>query len=57
MNYVRLEGNGQCSCKRCEEKRGWNRHWTCMCYKIEGLEGVYCGECLTELKEEENETN
>lgn len=55
INYIKLEGNGQCSCKRCEEKRGWNRHWTNMCFKIEGFDGVYCSECLKEILAEEQE--
>lgn len=46
---IKLDGDGQCSCYCCEQKHGWNRQWTCMCYEHEGH--VYCYECLKELLE------
>lgn len=48
----KCEGNGQGSCKRCEEKGIWNRIWMCFLYKIEGKEGCYCYECAKEIESE-----
>jgi len=46
---IKLDGEGQCSCYGCEQKRGWNRMWTCFCYRYEGH--VYCYDCLKEILE------
>lgn len=44
---TKLEGNGQCSCYSCEEKEGFNRHWTSWCYRYKGH--IYCNNCLTKI--------
>ena len=44
---IKLQGNGQCSCKGCKNKKGFNRHWTSMCYEVN--DEVYCSSCLKEL--------
>ena len=43
------QGEGQGSCKRCNDKGIWNVNWMCMLYRIEGLEGCYCSKCVDEL--------
>lgn len=48
-------GNGQGSCKICEEKGVWNRHWMSFLYTVEGYEGIYCYECAKELERKEND--
>ena len=42
-------GDGQGSCKRCQEKGIWNKLWMCFLYKIDGLDGCYCENCVKEL--------
>lgn len=42
LKIIRCEGNGQGSCKGCDDKGIWNRHWICFLYKIQGQEGCYC---------------
>lgn len=50
----KLDGNGQCSCARCEATRGWNRYWTSMCYQYDGK--IYCYDCMQKIiKGETNE--
>lgn len=46
----RLDGDGQCSCRICEIRKGWNRIWTCMCYMIN--ETVICNTCYSRIKKE-----
>lgn len=52
LEVVQAEGNGQGECKRCADNGIWNRHWTSMLYKIKGMEGLYCSECVKKIKEE-----
>lgn len=52
---TKLHGNGQCSCYRCEQKVGFNRHWTDWCYSYKGH--TYCSDCLREILKEEKEVN
>ena len=52
MKITRCEGEGLGSCKRCEDKGKWNRSWMCFLFKIEGLEGCYCKNCVEEIKNE-----
>ena len=48
MNEVKkLQGNGQCSCKGCKDKKGFNVQWVSMCYEVDNE--VYCSSCLREL--------
>lgn len=42
----RCSGEGQGSCKRCDDNGKWNRMWTCFLYHIEGMEGCYCSDCV-----------
>lgn len=48
---TQCKGEGQGSCKRCNDHGLWNRHWMSMLYKIEGHEGCYCSECVRKIKE------
>lgn len=47
------EGEGQGSCKRCEDQGKWSTNWMCLLYKIEGHEGCYCSDCVKEILKEE----
>ena len=53
LKIIRCEGDGQGSCKGCNDKGIWNRHWTCFLYKIEGQEGCYCDKCTKEIMRKE----
>lgn len=53
MKITRCQGNGQGSCKRCEQEGRWNRVWTTMLHEIEGYEFVYCSDCVKKIKEEQ----
>lgn len=44
------EGEGQGSCKRCEDNGIWNRSWMCFLYKVDGYPGCYCRKCATLLE-------
>ena len=46
-----LSGDGQCSCYGCEQKIGFNRHWTTGCYQYKGH--VYCSSCIEEVLKQE----
>ena len=46
---IHCTGQGQGSCKRCEDKGIWNRTWMCFLYRIEGLNGCYCEKCVKEI--------
>lgn len=48
-------GDGQGSCKRCEDNGKWNRAWMCFLYHIDGLNGCYCGDCVRAIAAERNE--
>lgn len=55
VKITQCQGKGQGTCKRCNDKGIWNREWMCFLYRIEGLEGCYCRECVKEImREEEN---
>lgn len=56
LKITKCKGEGQGSCKRCDDHGIWNRHWMSMLYKIEGYEGCYCPYCVREIMEgEKNE--
>ena len=55
MKIKKCDGNGQGSCKRCSEKGIFNRSWMCLLYKIEGVEGIYCSDCVKEILSEISE--
>ena len=52
MRFVKCDGEGHGSCKRCLDKGKWNMMWACFLYKIEGYDGVYCEDCLKEIQAE-----
>ena len=60
---TKCKGEGQGSCRRCNDKGKWNRNWMCFLNKIEGYDGCYCNECTKEILNEyeqnktEKETN
>lgn len=52
LKVIQCKGNGQGSCKRCDDRGKWNRVWTSMLYEIYGLDGCYCSNCVKEIKHE-----
>lgn len=54
---TRCKGDGQGSCKRCDDKGIWNRTWMCFLYRIEGHEGLYCDKCVKEIMNQETKGN
>lgn len=50
MRIKQAQGNGQGQCALCKKRGKWNVQWMCFLYKIEGKDGVYCKNCLAELK-------
>lgn len=57
MNIVKCEGEGHGSCKRCNDRGKWNRMWMCFLYRIEGMEGIYCSDCVKEIEKERGKRN
>lgn len=53
LKITQCKGEGQGSCKRCDDHGVWNRHWMSFLYKIEGYEGCYCSYCVKEIMEDE----
>ena len=51
MTITKCQGEGQGTCRRCADKGKWNRSWMCFLYKIEGIEGCYCRNCVAEIAE------
>ena len=52
LKVSRCYGEGQGSCKRCNDHGIWNRCWASFLYKIEGYDGCYCSYCVQEIIEE-----
>lgn len=52
ISVTQCKGEGQGSCKRCTDNGKWNRAWMCFLYKIEGLDGCYCSDCVKEIRKE-----
>lgn len=52
MKVRKCIGDGQGSCKRCSDNGKWNRSWMCFLFEIDGLDGVYCSDCMHEIAEE-----
>lgn len=50
LKVTQCEGEGQGSCKMCEDNGNRNRAWMCFLYKIEGYEGCYCSECVEKIR-------
>lgn len=55
MKVIKCQGEGAGSCKRCKDNGRWNQNWMCFLYKIEGLNGCYCSECVKEIFNEHKE--
>ena len=49
MKITQCKGEGQGSCKRCDESGIFNRQWMAFLYEIEGYEGCYCEKCVNEI--------
>lgn len=56
MEVTKCKGEGQGSCKRCTDNGKWNVSWMCFLYKIDGLDGCYCSDCVKAIKQENNKT-
>lgn len=46
---MKCNGEGQGSCKGCADAGIWNVEWMCFLYKIPGMEGCYCENCVKEI--------
>lgn len=57
MKVIQCKGEGGGYCRRCEDNERWSRNWMCFLYRIEGLDGCYCSDCVKEIKKEEEERN
>lgn len=51
---TRCKGEGQGSCKRCNDMGIWTRSWMSLLSHIEGYEGCYCSKCVKEILEQED---
>lgn len=51
------QGEGAGSCKRCTDRGKWNQNWMCFLYKIDGLDGCYCRDCVEEIRKEMEASN
>lgn len=54
MNIIQAKGEGQGQCILCMSRGKWNVHWMVFLYRIEGKEGLYCSNCVNELKKGNN---
>ena len=54
LKVTQCKGEGQGSCKRCNDYGIWNRQWMCFLYEIEGYEGCYCSYCAEEIMDGES---
>jgi hypothetical protein len=52
LKITRCTGNGQGECTRCKQLKGWSREWMTFLYKIEGRDGLYCGDCVRQIAKE-----
>lgn len=50
MKIKRAEGEGQAQCRGCKDKGRWNVQWCTFLYEIEGLDGLYCHDCMQQIK-------
>lgn len=49
INIKQCEGECQGSCSMCDEMGIWNRSWMCFLYKIKGMNGCYCSNCVNRI--------
>lgn len=52
MIVTQCVGEEDGSCKRCLDNGKWNSYWMVFLYKIKGLDGCYCHECVKAIKKE-----
>ena len=57
MKITQAQGEGQGQCTLCKKRGKWNVKWMCFLYRIEGKEGVYCIDCVNEIKTKEVEND
>ena len=57
IKVSKCKGEGAGSCKRCTDRGKWNQNWMCFLYKIDGLDGCYCGDCVEEIRKEMEANN
>lgn len=50
MKITQAQGNGQGQCTLCKKRGKQNVQWIDFLYKVEGKEGVYCKNCVDELR-------
>lgn len=50
MKITRAQGYGQGQCALCRKRGKWNVQWMCFLYRVDDKEGVYCKDCVAELK-------
>lgn len=50
VEIKRAKGNGQAQCRGCKNKDKWNVQWCDFLYEIEGKEGLYCFNCVKEIR-------
>lgn len=50
VEIKRAEGNGQAQCKGCKDKNKWRVQWVTQLYEVEGKEGLYCFDCVKEIR-------
>lgn len=55
MLIAQCKGNGQGSCKRCYENGRPYVNWCGWLYKIDGMIGSYCTDCVRDIAEELHE--
>lgn len=46
LKISQAKGEGQGSCRSCDDKGKWNCSWMCFLYKVEGIDGCFCEECI-----------
>lgn len=50
MKITQASGTGQGQCALCKKRDKYNVQWMTFLYKIEGKEGVYCKNCVDEIR-------
>lgn len=54
MIIRRCNGEGQGSCKRCNDNGIWNRHWMTGLFHIDGTDNCYCYDCCKKIAGEDD---
>ena len=52
LKITRCTGEGQGECVRCKRLKGWNRIWMSLLFRIDGVDGLYCFDCVREIRKE-----